>query len=70
MAKNNRIYFTAQTGVWKLKPPKAPSNYHVYELMFSNLGKIQMAVGAAKVGSSGLEYPKEFLKWLKENDLS
>jgi len=70
MSKIGRVYFTAQTGVWKLEAPKAPSNYHTYELLFSNLGKIQMAVGAADVGSSGLEYPKEFLKWLEENDLA
>ena len=69
MAKKDIFYFTAQTGVWKLKKPKAPSNFYVYTLPWSALGKVQSAVRDAKVGSGGLEYHADFLHWLEHNDL-
>jgi len=64
------FYFTAQTGVWKLQPPKAPSNYYTYALPWSALGHVQLAVEHATVGSCGLEYSPAFLKWLRDNDQS
>jgi len=68
MSKNEHLYFTPQTGVWKLKRSKAPSNYYTYRLPFKYLGRIQAAVRDAEIGSGGLEYPPEFLKWLEAND--
>lgn len=69
MAKKDIFYFTAQTGVWKIKKPKAPSNYYTYVLPWSKLGKVQSAIRDAKVVGGGLEYDPEFLKWLEANDL-
>jgi hypothetical protein len=69
MAKRDTFFFTAQTGVWKLKRPKAPSNYHTYELPYSTLGKVQSAVRDSKVMGGGLAYPQEFVVWLEKNDL-
>lgn len=69
MAKKDVFYFTAQTGVWKIKRPKAPSNYHAYVLPWSKLGKVQLAVESARVTGGGLEYDPEFLEWLEANDL-
>jgi len=66
---DNVFYFTAQTGVWKLKKPKAPSNYYTYALPYSKLGKVQSAVRDAKVGTAGLVYDQEFIVWLEKNDL-
>jgi len=69
MARRDVFYFTAQTGVWKLKRPKAPSNYYTYALPYAKLGKVQSAVRDAKVMGGGLVYPQEFVVWLEKNDL-
>ncbi len=65
-----RLYFTPQTGVWKLKRPKVASNYYTYTLPRECLGKVQSAVRDAKVIGSGLEYDPEFLAWLESKDLT
>ncbi len=62
------FYFVAQTGVWKLRRPLAPSNYHIYELPYAELARVQIAVRAARVTPDGLEYRPDFLWWLEHND--
>ena len=62
------FYFVAQTGVWKLRPPLAPSNYHIYRLPYAQLARVQVAVRDAEVGPNGLEYHADFLHWLEHND--
>lgn len=62
------FYFVAQTGVWKLCRPLAPSNFHVYQLPYAQLAKVQAAVRDADVAPEGLVYPQEFVVWLERND--
>lgn len=62
------FYFQAQTGLWKVKKSALPSNYHTYALPFTLLGKVQLAVNAATVGTGGLVYEDGFLRWCAAND--
>ncbi len=65
---DDTFYFVAQTGVWKIRRFRAPSNFHVYELPYAELARVQEAVRDAKVTPHGLEYTAEFLWWLEHND--
>lgn len=64
------FWFEAQTGNIYHKPPAAPSNYHRYCLLNEHLAKVKLAVDNATIGSAGLQYPSEFLRWLERNDMS
>ena len=61
------FYFVAQTGVISDKRPRV-SNYYVYSIRTSKRAKVQAAVDAAEVTSTGLQYPSEFVQWLNGVD--
>lgn len=64
------FFFTAQTGEIRHRVPQVRSNFYCYRLASRHLGKVAKAAEMAKLGSGGLEYPAEFLAWLRANDLN
>lgn len=68
MSAPEYFWFEAQTGIVHVREPQAPSNFHRYMLPASAMARVMAAVGAATVGSGGLEYQPEFLVWLRRQD--
>lgn len=60
------IYFEMNTGIVKTEPIR--SNFYVYRLPSACLGKVELAVADATLGSSGLNFPEDFMAWLEVND--
>lgn len=63
------FFFRAQTGQIRMEStPLPPSNFHTYVLRATHLEKVREAVEQAELGSGGLVYPGEFIRWLADND--
>ena len=63
---SEHIWFVPQTGVVRFVEPQAPSNYYVFKLARGDLGKVELGIREAQVGSAGFEYPKAFLDWVEK----
>lgn len=67
------IYFTAQDGITRWTPPKAPQNFHVYRIPAEHAATVGLWADAAwqralQAGGTLLDYPKDQLDKLASWD--